>query len=94
MINLFPYAGLPAGQLLKIKLKNEPAFIYGTITELGPLQKQADSDDVTVASAATLQLIEDIDKYLENPAEYTSYSDFQLLSTHVESIDVTPVPQH
>jgi hypothetical protein len=89
MINLFPYAGLADGQLLKIKLKNEPAFIYGTIKELGPLQPVEDgSDDQTRATAATLQLIEDIDKYQEDPATYTSYSDFQLLATHIESIDV------
>lgn len=93
MINLFPYAGLPQNELLKIKLKNEPAFIYGTIKELGPLQKQDDGEDMTKATAATLQLIEDLDKYLEEPAAYTSYSDFQLLSTHIESIDIVSPSQ-
>jgi hypothetical protein len=88
MINLFPYAALQPGQLLKIKLKNEPAYIYGTITALGPLQSEKDSDDQTVATAATLQLIDDIDQYTADPAAYNSYDDFQLLSTHVETIDV------
>ena len=89
MINLFPYAGLPDGKLLKIKLKNEPAFIYGTITELGPLQPAEDgTDDETKATAATLQLIEDIDQYLADPAVFNNYDAFQLLSTHIESIDI------
>ena len=88
MTNLFPYAALEAGKLLKIKLKNEPAYIYGTIKALGPLQSAKDSDDQTVATAATLQLIDDIDQYTADPAAYNSYDDFQLLATHVETIDV------
>lgn len=89
MINLFPYAGLPDGKLLKIKLKNEPAFIYGTIKELGPLQPEgSDPDENTKATAATLQLIEDIDQYLADPAAFNHYDDFQLLSAHIESIDI------
>ena len=88
MINLFPYVALQSGQLLKIKLKDEPAYLYGTIKALGPLQPEKDSDDQTVATAATLQLIEDIDQYTANPAAYTGYDDFQLLATHIETIDV------
>jgi hypothetical protein len=92
MINLFPYAGLPAGKLLKIKLKNEPAYIYGTIKELGPLQPvEGNPDERTKATAATLQLIEDVDQYLQDPAGFSNYDDFQLLSTHIESIDVIDV---
>ena len=88
MTNLFPYAALQPNQLLKIKLKNEPAFIYGTITALGPLQPSVDSDDQTLATAATLRLIEDIDQYTADPAAHTNYDDFELLAEHVETIDV------
>jgi hypothetical protein len=88
MINLFPYAALQPGQLLKIKLKNEPAYIYGTIKALGPLQPEKNSEDIIVATAATLQLIEDIDQYTSDPAAFNNYDDFQLLATHIETIDV------
>ncbi len=88
MINLFSYAALQPGQLLKIKLKNEPAYIYGMIKELGPLQPEKGSEDQTLATAATLQLIEDIDQYTADPSAYSNYDDFQLLETHVETIDV------
>jgi len=88
--NLSDYSNLSTDKILKIKLKKDNKFIYGTIIRTGMLTKPTDKP-LNKGIWKDFNKINDFDNYREDKLTYNDFTLLKITGSEIEDIEIITV---